>query len=235
MHQPTLYAIEEVFKGDIYPSDIGCYTLSAHAIDTCLCMGSSVSIGSGISHCEERNVVVTIGDSTFMHTGIPGLINAVYNDAKMVLVILDNRTTAMTGHQPTPGTGEKISGRGKELSLEDICRACGADLVETVDPYDFVAMKEALKRAKVKHGVRVIIARHPCAIIEKKRKVEAIPFEIDVKRCTKCGDCLDYGCPAIELYDIKPIINDLCNGCGICSVLCSSGAIVPKGRRSGRT
>jgi indolepyruvate ferredoxin oxidoreductase, alpha subunit len=231
MHQPTLYAIEEVFKGDIYPSDIGCYTLSAHAIDTCLCMGSSVSIGSGISHCEGRNVVVTIGDSTFMHTGIPGLINAVYNDAKMVLVILDNRTTAMTGHQPSPGTGENISGTCKELSLEAICRACGADLVETVDPYDFVVMKEALHRAKAKHGVRVIIARHPCAIIEKRRKGEEIPFEIDVKRCTKCGDCLDYGCPAIELYDIKPIINDLCNGCGICSVLCSSGAITRRKER----
>ncbi|RZN64652.1 MAG: indolepyruvate ferredoxin oxidoreductase subunit alpha [Candidatus Methanoliparum thermophilum] len=224
-HRSILYLIEKIFKNGIYTSDIGCYTLSPFSVDTCLCMGASITIGSGISHCDKRDVVATIGDSTFMHTGIPGLINAVYNNANILIVILDNRTTAMTGHQPTAGTGQNIQGESKELSLEKICQACGADFVETVDPFDINLSKKILERAKKEKGVRVIIARHPCYMIERKQNVEKAYYEIDVKRCTKCGDCLDYGCPAIELYDIKPIINDLCTGCGVCSDLCRNGAI----------
>jgi len=224
-HRSILYLIEKVFKNGIYASDIGCYTLSPFAVDTCLCMGASITIGSGISHCDKRDVVATIGDSTFMHTGIPGLINAVYNNANMLIVILDNRTTAMTGHQPTPGTGQNIRGESKKLSLENICKACGADFVATVDPFDLDRAKNVIERAKKEKGVRVIISQHPCYIIERRRGVEEAYYEIDVKRCTKCGDCLDYGCPAIELYDIKPVINDLCTGCGVCVDLCKNGAI----------
>jgi len=224
-HRSILYLIEKVFKNGIYTSDIGCYTLSPFAVDTCLCMGASITIGSGISHCDKRDVVATIGDSTFMHTGIPGLINAVYNNANMLIVVLDNRTTAMTGHQPTPGTGQNIRGGSKELSLEDICKACGADFVATVDPFNLDQAKKVIEKAKNEKGVRVIISQHPCYIIERRQGIEEAYYEIDVKRCTKCGDCLDYGCPAIELYDIKPIINDLCTGCGICIDLCKNGAI----------
>ena len=129
MHRPVFYAIKKVFKDGIYPSDIGCYTLGLQlgAVDTTICMGASITVGSGISHAgEERDVVATIGDSTFLHTGIPGLLNAVYNGAKMTVVILDNRTTAMTGHQPNPNTGCTACGSpSPSVSLEAFCRACG--------------------------------------------------------------------------------------------------------------
>ncbi|MHC1567218.1 MAG: thiamine pyrophosphate-dependent enzyme [Candidatus Syntropharchaeia archaeon] len=136
-HRAFFYAAREVFgKNGIYPSDIGCYTLEVRTetVDTCLCMGASITIASGLSYVEERDIICTIGDSTFLHTGVPGLMNAVYNGARITIAILDNGTTAMTGHQPHPGTGKRaMEEDSKKVILESICRACGADFVEVVD------------------------------------------------------------------------------------------------------
>jgi indolepyruvate ferredoxin oxidoreductase alpha subunit len=229
MHRPVFYTMKKVFKDGIFPSDIGCYTLGLQlgAVDTTICMGASVTIGSGISHSgEEREVVATIGDSTFLHTGIPGLLNAVYNRARMVLVILDNRITAMTGHQPNPTTGLNARGESSDpVSLEAICRACGVSFVETVDPYDLVSLTTAMKSARDRPGVKVIIARQPCVITARRAGVRRGRFQVDPETCTACGLCVKFGCPAIERIDEKAFINDLCSGCGVCVQICPSGAI----------
>jgi len=235
MHRPVFYAIKKVFKEGIYPSDIGCYTLGLQlgAVDTTICMGASITVGSGISHAgDERDVVATIGDSTFLHTGIPGLMNAVYNGAKMTVVILDNRTTAMTGHQPNPNTGCTACGSpSPAISLEALCRACGVVSVETVDPYDMVTLTAALKDAKARPGVKVVIAKQPCVITARRAGLKRGRYRVDPATCTGCGICIKFGCPAIEQHDEKACINDLCSGCSVCAQICPSGAI---GREGGR-
>ncbi len=168
LHRGAFYAIKKVFKDAIYPSDIGCYTLGLQlgVVDTTICMGASITVASGIAHSgETRDVVCTIGDSTFLHTGIQGLMNAVYNGADMTVVILDNRTTAMTGHQPNPNTGATACGtETAPVSLDAVCRACGVVFVETVDPYDITGMVNMLEEAKKRKGVKVVIARQMCVI-----------------------------------------------------------------------
>jgi len=229
MHRPVFYAMKKVFKDGIFPSDIGCYTLGLQlgAVDTTICMGASVTIGSGIYHSgEEREIVATIGDSTFFHTGIPGLLNAVYNGARMTLVILDNRTTAMTGHQPNPSSGFNACGIPvPPVSLEAVCRACGVAFVDTVDPYDLVSLTAALGDAKDRPGVKVIIARQPCVIMARRAGMKRPRFQVDREVCTRCGLCVGFGCPAIERVDELAFINDLCSGCGVCMQVCPSGAI----------
>ena len=151
-HRAAFYAIKKVFKDAIYPSDIGCYTLGLQlgVVDTTICMGASITVGSGIAHSgDPHDVVCTIGDSTFLHTGIQGLINAVYNGANMTVVILDNRITAMTGHQPNPNSG--VTARGvatPPVSLDALCRASGVNFVETIDPYDLTGMIRVWKKQK---------------------------------------------------------------------------------------
>jgi indolepyruvate ferredoxin oxidoreductase alpha subunit len=235
MHRPVFYAIKRVFKDGIYPSDIGCYTLGLQlgAVDTTICMGASITVGSGISHAgEERDVVATIGDSTFLHTGIPGLLNAVYNGARMTIVILDNRTTAMTGHQPNPNTGCTVCGSpSPQISLEAMCRACGVAFVETVDPYDMVTLTAALKDAKGRPGVNVVIAKQPCVITARRSGIKRGRYRVNPDTCTGCGICIKFGCPAIEQHDEKASINDLCSGCSVCAQLCPSGAISKEGVR----
>jgi len=235
MHRPVFYSMRKVFKEGIFPSDIGCYTLGLQlgAVDTTICMGASITVGSGIAHSgEEREVVATIGDSTFLHTGIPGLLNAVYNGARMILVILDNRITAMTGHQPNPSTGVTACGVPvPQVSLEAICRACGVSYVETVDPYDLVSLQAALKDARERPGVKVIIARQPCVITARRAGIRRGRFQVNADTCTSCGLCIKFGCPAIEKVDDKAFINDLCSGCGVCAQICPAGAIGKEVRR----
>ncbi len=235
MHRATFFAMKKVFRDGIFPSDIGCYTLGLQlgAVDTTICMGASITVGSGIAHSgEERDVVCTIGDSTFLHTGIPGLLNAVYNGANIIVVILDNRITAMTGHQPNPATGVTATGEpSPPTSLEAICRACGATFVETVDPYDLPLLLETFRQAKERKGVRVIISRQPCVISARRAGIRRKPYTVDTEQCTGCGACRAFGCPAIAFADGRPTITDLCAGCGVCADICPSGAIHTEGRR----
>ncbi|AGB03667.1 indolepyruvate ferredoxin oxidoreductase subunit alpha [Methanoregula formicica] len=229
LHRGAFYAIKKVFRDAVYPSDIGCYTLGLQlgAVDTTICMGASITVGSGIAHSgETHDVVCTIGDSTFLHTGIQGLMNAVYNGANMTVVILDNRITAMTGHQPNPNTGLTACGvETPTISLDAVCRACGATFVETVDPYDVTGMVNVLSEAKKRKGVKVIIAKQMCVITARRMGVKRGRYEVDTEACTGCGTCVRFGCPAIEFADEKARINDLCSGCAVCAQLCPVGAI----------
>jgi|Deesub1362A_J573_1020465.scaffolds.fasta_scaffold00052_7 indolepyruvate ferredoxin oxidoreductase alpha subunit len=225
-HRATFYEMKVAFGGDaIFPSDIGCYTLgiSMDTVDTTLCMGASITIGSGMYHAGEREVCCTIGDSTFIHTGIPGLINAAYNKANITVVILDNSTTAMTGHQPHPGIG--LSARHERtflLDLTEIAKVCGATYVEVIDPYDVDTSINALKRAREHEGLSVILAKRECIMlrVSKRDKRDYI-----VEGCKGCKKCLELQCPAIEFHDNKAKINNLCNGCGVCAQICPFEAI----------
>ncbi len=236
LHRSVFYAMKKVFKDGVFPSDIGCYTLGLQlgAVDTTICMGASITVGSGISHaCPGTDVVSTIGDSTFLHTGVNGLINAVYNNANQTVIILDNRITAMTGHQPNPNTG--INARGEispKISLEELVRACGVSYVETVDPYDLTYLLATLREAKEQPGVKVIIAKQPCVIMNKRLGIKRTKFIVDADKCTKCGICLKYGCPAIETDESGAAkITQLCTGCGVCADICPAGAIHRGGAR----
>jgi indolepyruvate ferredoxin oxidoreductase, alpha subunit len=230
-HRATYYAMRKVFgKNAIYPSDIGCYTMAVGmgTVDTCLCMGSSITLASGIRFGgENEGICCSLGDSTFLHGGMTGLLNAAYNKARITVTILDNSTTAMTGHQPHPGTG--LTARGEataQVSIEALARALGAGLVESVDPYNLDETQESFKRARDYPGLSVIIARQPCVI--KARRSNARPKSFLVgEDCIGCKICLDFGCPAIEFEKDtdKARINALCTGCGVCASICSSSAI----------
>ena len=235
LHRGTFYAIKKVFRDAIYPSDIGCYTLGIQlgVVDTTICMGASVTVASGISHAgDPRDIVCTIGDSTFLHTGIQGLINAVYNGANITVVILDNRITAMTGHQPNPNTGVTACGvESPRVSLDALCRACGVSFVESVDPYDITGLTHILQEAKKRKGVKVIIAKQMCVISARRAGVKRGRYMVNPGICTGCSTCVRFGCPAIEFADEKARINDLCSGCAVCAQLCPVGAIAREGKK----
>ena len=235
LHRGMFFAMKKVFRDAIYPSDIGCYTLGLQlgTVDTCICMGASITVGSGIAHSgEPRDVICSIGDSTFLHTGIQGLMNAAYNGANMVVVILDNRITAMTGHQPNPNTGATAVGvETPAVSLDAVCRACGVTFVETVDPFDITGTVNVLQEAKKHTGVRVIIARQMCVITARRAGVKRGRYAVDADACTGCGTCVRFGCPAIEFADDKARITDLCSGCSVCEQLCPVGAIGREGKK----
>ncbi|MDD1717637.1 MAG: indolepyruvate ferredoxin oxidoreductase subunit alpha [Methanoregulaceae archaeon] len=234
MHRAAFYGLRKVFRDAVYPSDIGCYTLGIQlgTVDTTICMGASITIASGIYHAgDSHDIVCSIGDSTFLHTGIQGLINAVYNGARIVVIILDNRTTGMTGHQPNPLSG--FTARGEPsipVSLEAICRACGVTYVETVDPCDQASYLSVLASMKERPGVKVVIARHPCVITERRTGVSRGRFQVVREKCTGCGLCIKFGCPAIERDDERSFITPLCSGCGVCAQICPSGAIIREGK-----
>lgn len=170
-----LYKALNAAQPTFVTGDIGCYTLGANpplsALDTCLCMGASISQAAGIAKQGVKKVAAVIGDSTFIHAGIPALISAVYNKANILVIIMDNDSVAMTGHQPTPLTGITAKGeQGGKIVLEDLCKSCGVDSVEVVDPFDAKKTKEVLNENLNSVGVHVVIARHPCILVTRRKK-----------------------------------------------------------------
>ncbi len=242
-HRASFFAIRKSKPKAIFTSDIGCYTLGMNlgAVDTCLDMGAAITMASGFYHAfaqdgVDQPIVATIGDSTFYHSGTAGLLNAVYNGSRFILVILDNLTTAMTGMQPSPSMGIRANGsEGKAISLERIAAGCGVDFIEVLDPYDIKKMTEVLKKAaeyikEPEGGIAVIIARHPCLIAYGS---EAIPEKKKVmvtEECTECNFCMDrFECPAIyhdQELGRANINAQLCSSCGVCIQVCPKGAIV---------
>jgi indolepyruvate ferredoxin oxidoreductase alpha subunit len=210
--------------------DIGCYTLGALAplssLHTCLCMGAGITFFEGFSKVlGHGSVVGVIGDSTFFHSGITGLVSAAYNRTKGVIIILDNSTTAMTGSQPNPATGKTITGETtRQLSLESICLAAGADTVDVVNPLETKQLEEVVKRRLAGDTLSVIITRYPCRIIE--RNVQPGP-EYHKEKCKKCGLCFSIDCPAIAKTEdgYVEINRSLCTGCMLCTDTCKPGAL----------
>ena len=240
----AFYAIKKALPKAIYPSDIGCYTLGLNldAVDTVLDMGAGITMASGFYQAYHQDgndipIVATMGDSTFYHSGPSSLLSAVYNNAKFILVILDNEITAMTGMQPTPGIGITAEGSdGVKIQLEELIRGCGVEWLRTIDPYqvlDFVKLlKEARKYTQREDGgIAVIIARHPCLIrCPDKHMEKPQPVEI-TENCDGCNYCLDYfECPALDAVDGEKrveIDRKLCVDCGVCIFACPKGAITP--------
>jgi indolepyruvate ferredoxin oxidoreductase alpha subunit len=247
-HRSVFYAIRMVerrFKrtqedgqGFLRPSDIGCYTLGFQsplsAVDTNFCMGASIGVSSGFSKVVDDPVICTIGDSTFFHAGVPPLLNAVFNKANITVVILDNRTTAMTGFQPHPGVGETAMGEStKMISIEPLVRACGVDFVRSVDTYDVNGLASAIDEGVKHKGPAVIIAYGLCRMLKlKEERGKEAPSRviIDYELCKDCRICVDrFGCPAMFIEDEKVTIDpNLCNACGVCmqKEVCAKGAII---------
>jgi indolepyruvate ferredoxin oxidoreductase, alpha subunit len=220
-------------KEMIYCSDIGCYTLGVqppfNAADYIICMGGGAGAAGGFSETTDQKAIAFLGDSTFFHSGIPPLISAKFNGHKIVMVILDNRTTAMTGHQPNPGTGRDFGGRVTEgLDIESIVRGIGVGYLETVDPYDVKHATEVMKGAIDYDGVAVVISKCPCPLeLKKQKKLEPKHCEVDQSKCIACGICLKtIACPALSKADGKISVDvTQCIGCGMCANVCPKGAI----------
>ncbi len=214
--------------------DIGCYTLGAVAplgvIDTTLCMGASISTLHGIEKAKGKefikNWVAVIGDSTFLHTGINSLINLVYNKATGTVIILDNRTTGMTGHQEHAATGKTLKGEETNaIDLQSLCQAVGVKNVVSIDAFDIVNLEKNIKESVNSNTLTVIIAKAPCALL----KGQKFPYKCvcDSEKCKKCGMCLRIGCPAITKQPDGTVRIDetMCNGCGLCKSYCKFNAI----------
>jgi indolepyruvate ferredoxin oxidoreductase alpha subunit len=224
----------------VVSGDIGCYTLAflppLSALHTCGCMGASIGQAHGVSKAgiTQKHAAV-IGDSTFFHTGLPALLNVAYNKSDTVTIILDNRTTAMTGHQHHPGTGTTLKGEPtKAVEFEDVARAFGIERVHTVDPYNLKEVEGALRDCLEAEGPAVVISRRECALMREARKLW-MTLRVNEERCNGCGLCFEVGCPAILKSDrldaktgrakawIDPL---LCTGCEICAQVCAREAIL---------
>lgn len=234
-HRATYHEIKKAFGSEaIYPTDIGCYTLGLlpplSMADFLICMGSSISTAGGFSIAQEKPVVAFVGDSTFIHAGIPGLINSVFHGHSFLLVILDNSTTAMTGHQPHPGASMTREGLCDPcVRIEDIARACGAKRVEIINPLQVKKSEEVIASMKdsmkTDHGVYVLISRSPCPLLERRvvKKSKKIVFYVD-ESCDGCGRCLtELACPAFYRDGDRVQINRLlCISCSVCAQICKA-------------
>lgn len=241
-HRASFYAIRKALPKAIFPSDIGCYTLGSNlgVVDTVLDMGAGITLASGLWNAYiqddvKKPIVATMGDSTFYHSGTTGLINAVYNNSRFILVILDNHITAMTGMQPAISQGKRVDGsKGNAIALETIVKGCGVEYLKVLDPFDTQHMINVVKDASAyvndpDGGVAVIIARHPCVIGFKDQAIpEKIPVNI-TEECDDCGFChLRFECPAMvrNAENEKTDINKaLCSECGVCIQICPRNAI----------
>ncbi|MBR2615114.1 MAG: indolepyruvate ferredoxin oxidoreductase subunit alpha [Clostridia bacterium] len=212
--------------------DIGCYTLGAvaplNALDSTICMGASVSGLHGfvkaLEGASERTVGV-IGDSTFMHSGMTGLVNIAYNNSNATVIIVDNSITGMTGHQQNPTTGQNLKGDpAAAVDLESLCRAIGIRRVRVVDPYDLAETEKAVKEELAAAEPSVIISRRPCALLKYVKHPG--PISVNADKCRSCKACMKIGCPAISMAGGKAVVDStLCTGCGVCAQLCKFGAL----------
>ncbi len=213
--------------------DIGCYTLGAVAplasVDTVICMGASVSGLHGFTKAQngaaDGKTVAVIGDSTFMHSGITGLVNMAYNQSNGTVIIVDNSITGMTGHQQNPTTGFNLKGDPcAKIDLESLCRAVGIQRVRVVDPYDLAQCDEVIREELAAAEPSVIISRRPCALLKYVKHKK--PLEVDAAKCVGCKACMRIGCPAISMVDGKAKVDSTqCVGCGVCAQLCKLDAL----------
>ena len=229
-HRPVFYVLRKL-KITVM-GDIGCYTLAVlpplDSIDSCLCMGAGIGQALGMEKADPElkgKIVSVIGDSTFFHSGITPLIDSVYNKGSGVIIILDNRITAMTGHQVHPGVGKTLMGEDTvEIKPEKIAEGAGVKNVKVIDPYNIKLFEKTLIEELKKGRISVIVARRKCVLLEKNKA--RVDIYIDEDRCEKCGLCLRFGCPAIEFKDNKYSINTtMCSGCMVCLDICKKNAI----------
>lgn len=230
-HRGVFYSLSKLKLNVL--GDIGCYTLGAsaplNAMDTTICMGASISslhgFNKAIGENAEKKSVAVIGDSTFMHSGITGLINVAYNGSNSTVLILDNSITGMTGHQHNPTTGFNLKGDpAAKVNIEDLCKSIGIKRVRVVDPYNMKETEDAIKEELEVSEPSVIIARRPCALLKSIKHKPALKINKD--KCKSCKMCLKIGCPAISMQDGKAYIDyTQCVGCGICMEMCKFDAI----------
>ena len=230
-HRASFYAVKKAMKGKetIFAGDIGCYTLGnampLDMVDTCLCMGAGLGIAQGVGRVKpDTKCFAFVGDSTFFASAITGVVNAVYNQADMTLVVLDNSTTAMTGHQPHPGTGHTMMGEFTDkIDIESILRGIGVETVVRQDPFKLNEAVETVKRVADEPGVKAILFEAPCCVLFKPET----PYEVDLDKCVDCKMCIrEIGCPGVVLKDGHVAVDPaLCNGCGLCAEVCPCNAI----------
>ncbi len=232
-HRGVFYVLKK--KKLTVTGDIGCYTLSVlpplETMDTCVCMGASIGAAMGIEKATHRsdNVVAVIGDSTFIHSGITGLVDMVYNKSKGTVIVLDNETTAMTGRQEHPGTGRTLMGEETtRMKFLDLARALGVEYVREVDPYDLNALESVIDEAVNLDKLAFVVTNQPCLLLRRHREIQRA--EVDIDLCVGCQLCLRLGCPAISALspDDKKVMIDpiLCSGCMVCASICRSEAII---------
>ena len=237
-HRGLFYTLKK--NGLNVLGDIGCYTLGAvaplAAVDTTICMGASVSglhgFNKGNTTGSEKNTVCVIGDSTFMHSGVTGLINIAYNESNSTVIILDNSITGMTGHQQNPTTGFNLKGDPcTKINLEALCHSIGINSVRVVDPYNLEECDRVINEELQKDEPSVVISRRPCALLKYVKHPG--PIMTDASKCVGCKSCMKIGCPAISIVNKKAVIdNTLCTGCGVCGQLCKLGALpTPFGKK----
>ena len=239
-HRASFWATKTaVGKDCVFGGDIGCYILGIfepiEMQDFIISMGAGAGVSHGISKVSDQNVVTFMGDSTFFHAGIPAIINMVYNKSNITIVVLDNRITAMTGHQSHPGVGfTAMHEQSKEISIAEIAKACGAQVV-TVNPFNLKQITQTIKDTNSKKGVKVIISRQDCRLMfmrnARKKGIKVPVYQINQEKCKKCDLCIQYSCPAIHLEHkgkkpVKYYIDEsFCWGCGVCPQVCPFHAI----------
>ena len=230
-HRASFSAVKQAMKGRkaVFCGDIGCYTLGnampLDMVDTCLCMGAGITMAQGLAHTNPGTTCFAFaGDSTFFASGMTGVVNAVYNEADVILCVLDNSTTAMTGHQPHPGTGRNMMGHVVEkIRIDKVLEGLGVKRIATVDPLDLPESIRVVREFAEEKGVRAIIFKSPCIALEKPQGKCAV----DASKCIGCKKCIrEIGCPALAAAGGKVAIDrNLCTGCGLCGRVCPAGAI----------